>query len=190
MPRQSVRSVGSGGIRGNGFVPGRSGNPRGRPKGVPNKATQEIRGLARGLLLDPIYLRSLKKRLIAGTAGPVEVTLFQYAFGRPKDEVVPDVPIKITLTFDDKLPLRKPIRPLQKPIRHTKAVPVRAASAAGVPPEDEEHPAEPTVIAPPPVPRNPGIIIRSPAYVPEPRQVPDAWFQRDAIRSPRGQGLR
>ena len=62
----------------------RRGGP-GRRKGVPNKATREVRTLARGLLNDKRYLAQLRRRMIAGTAGPVEVLLYHYAYGKPKD---------------------------------------------------------------------------------------------------------
>ena len=39
--------------RGWPFRPGQSGNPRGRAKGVPNKASREVREIARDLVEDP-----------------------------------------------------------------------------------------------------------------------------------------
>jgi hypothetical protein len=65
------------------FVPG---DPRaGRRKGIPNKATQEIRDLAQRLLSDRVYRANLKQRLRDGTAGQIEVLLFYYAYGKPVD---------------------------------------------------------------------------------------------------------
>lgn len=69
------------------FAKGASGNPAGRPKGAPNKATTEIRDLARKLLDDDDYRESLKRRLIAGEASHMETLLHHYAFGKPSDKV-------------------------------------------------------------------------------------------------------
>ena len=48
------------------------GNPqnlrKGRPKGIPNKATREIKAVALDLLSDPPYVASLGRRLPAGKA--------------------------------------------------------------------------------------------------------------------------
>ena len=54
----------------------------------PNGSKAEVgRLLAMELLQDPTYRRELKKRLIAGVAGPVEVYLWRKAFGDPdKDD--------------------------------------------------------------------------------------------------------
>ena len=63
----------------------RGGSP-GRPKGVPNKATKEVKELSRRLVLDPEYQQKLKQRLLKGTLTPVvECLLWHYAFGKPKD---------------------------------------------------------------------------------------------------------
>jgi hypothetical protein len=64
-----------------------NGPGRGRPKGALNKATRDIKDIARGLLSNEEYQRNLVKRLTRGTAGPVESLLYQYAFGKPKDTV-------------------------------------------------------------------------------------------------------
>jgi hypothetical protein len=67
---------------------GQSGNPSGRPKGLPNKATAELRAFAREVLDTPGYRRSLTRRLLKGTLAPaLEQMLFFYAYGKPKDHV-------------------------------------------------------------------------------------------------------
>jgi len=58
----------------------------GRAKGVPNRATAEIRDFARNLLEDPAYKEALRARLIKGQAGSVEIQLLHYAYGKPKSE--------------------------------------------------------------------------------------------------------
>lgn len=64
----------------------RRGGP-GRPKGVPNKATIEIKQFAMKMLADPKYGMSLQRRLINGEAPHMETLLHQYAYGKPKDHV-------------------------------------------------------------------------------------------------------
>jgi hypothetical protein len=62
------------------------GNP-GRTRGTLNRASREIRDIARGLLEDPVYQRKLRLRLLAGTAGQVETLLHYYAYGKPQDSL-------------------------------------------------------------------------------------------------------
>lgn len=78
----------AGNQRGRPFSRGRSGNPGGRPKGVPNKATREVREIARAIIDDPEYRRRLVKRVQDGKVAPaVEALLWHYAYGKPKDTV-------------------------------------------------------------------------------------------------------
>ncbi len=63
----------------------RRGGP-GRRKGIPNKTTQEVRTAAQRLVNDKRYRARLRRRLIDGTAAPaVEVLMWHYAYGKPKD---------------------------------------------------------------------------------------------------------
>jgi hypothetical protein len=66
----------------------------GRPKGALNRATLEIRVLARSLVEDPGYLAALRRRLAAGKAGPLELLLFGYAYGRPTER--PAGPVEVS----------------------------------------------------------------------------------------------
>ena len=60
----------------------------GRPKGVQNKATLEVKEFARGLIDSPEYQAALLARIQAGTLSPgVETLLWHYSFGRPKEQV-------------------------------------------------------------------------------------------------------
>jgi hypothetical protein len=73
--------------------PFRNGNPGGgRPKGTPNKATLEIKAFARNFLMSDRYRRTLKRRILAGTAPHMEVLLHHYAFGKPTDKYVEPAP--------------------------------------------------------------------------------------------------
>ncbi len=69
------------------FPPGISGNPKGRPRGAPNKATREVRALARRLVEDREYQAGVRRRLRAGEAGALEPLLWHYAYGKPKEAV-------------------------------------------------------------------------------------------------------
>lgn len=60
---------------------------RGRKKGSVNKANFEAREVARKLVGDPQYRKSLLDRLRKGNAGSLEVTLWHYAYGKPKETV-------------------------------------------------------------------------------------------------------
>lgn len=57
--------------------------PPGRPRG-PSKVTTAIRERARYLLERPRYLKKLQERLDDGTAGPMEILLHYYGYGKPK----------------------------------------------------------------------------------------------------------
>lgn len=63
---------------------------KGRPKGALNKATREIRDVARRLVEDETYVASLQVRLPEGKAPHMETLLFHYAYGKPKETV--DIP--------------------------------------------------------------------------------------------------
>lgn len=69
------------------FRPGHSGNPRGRLPGTENKRTTEAREFAQRLVDDEEYRRSLRDRLLAGSAGQMEILLWAYAHGKPPDRV-------------------------------------------------------------------------------------------------------
>jgi hypothetical protein len=69
------------------FRPGQSGNPRGRTPGTQRRNTIEVRELCNKLVDDPQYRESLRRRMIAGTAGGVEILVWHYAKGKPVDRV-------------------------------------------------------------------------------------------------------
>lgn len=57
----------------------------GRPKGAVNHATREIQEFSGAMLDDQEYRAALKLRLKEGKAQHVEVLLFHYRYGKPKD---------------------------------------------------------------------------------------------------------
>ena len=71
-------------MRGRPFAKGNAGKPKGRP----NKATRDVRECARELVGNADYRRNLADRLKRGRcAPPMEITLWHYAYGKPKDTV-------------------------------------------------------------------------------------------------------
>src|SRR5262249_2394871 len=67
------------------FRPGHA-KQGGRRSGANNKLTGEARAVARRLLGDAAYQRSLQKRLIRGEAPRLEVHLWELPYGRPRVE--------------------------------------------------------------------------------------------------------
>jgi hypothetical protein len=59
----------------------------GRPKGVPNRASTDVRVRARALVEDPVYVLGIKRRLLDGKSVPLEIMLHHYAYGKPRETV-------------------------------------------------------------------------------------------------------
>ena len=68
------------------FQKGKSGNPAGRKKGIPDKVSAEVRQLARGLF-DGSYWKRTKDQLAKGELAPqIHAKLLAYAYGEPVSE--------------------------------------------------------------------------------------------------------
>ena len=85
---QTTTGKQQGGVTGKGFLPGRSGNPGGRKRGTPNKATLAVRDACGAIVEDAIYRRQLLVRARAGELPPtVECLLWHYRYGKPKERL-------------------------------------------------------------------------------------------------------
>lgn len=80
----------------------RSAGP-GRPKGLPNKATRQIKEFGEKLFKSREYRDSITKRILDGRAPAVEIHLMNLTFGKPKEQVeisdLRDVPESLTFVF-------------------------------------------------------------------------------------------
>jgi hypothetical protein len=62
----------------------------GRPKGVLNKRTREVKEFTRRFLTSPAYVKNAEQRMLEGKAPHLEVLWHHYAYGKPKETVQVD----------------------------------------------------------------------------------------------------
>jgi hypothetical protein len=68
----------------------------GRPKGVPNKATTEVKKLCTALVEDADYQARFRTRMLAGKLPPmVEAMAWYYAFGKPREQIQLDANVRM-----------------------------------------------------------------------------------------------
>ena len=76
----------------------------GRPKGVPNKVTAEVKAACAGLVDDAVYRANLQRRLRKGNVAPaVECLLWYYAKGKPVERREQGGPGDFSMLTDDEL---------------------------------------------------------------------------------------
>lgn len=78
------------------FKKGKPPGP-GRPKGLPNKATMEIRRFSQqlfgGLFKDPQYKKALRDRIMRGKEPPANIALLlAYGYGKPPEKITIEDP--------------------------------------------------------------------------------------------------
>jgi hypothetical protein len=78
------------------FQKGRS-RTGGRAPGTQNKATVTIKEIALGLVEDPGYQASLKRRMVSGRSPQLEILMHFYAYGKPKTEIATDKTIRVII---------------------------------------------------------------------------------------------
>lgn len=59
----------------------------GRPKGVPNKATLELKEWAEKFFTSPAWRKSAEQRMRQGKAPHLETYLLQMHYGKPKEQI-------------------------------------------------------------------------------------------------------
>lgn len=69
------------------MTPPKRGYRAGRKKGATDLAKREIKAFARDILESPLYFQRLRARVLAGKAPQIEVLLYHYAYGKPREQV-------------------------------------------------------------------------------------------------------
>ncbi len=114
------------------FPKGVSGNAAGRPRGVENRATTEVKTFARSFVGDEAYRANLRDRIMAGNAPHLETLLWHYAYGKPADNVELDPRAPLVIVHREWGPGRDPLaKPAEQAVdaEAVSVVPIKALPA-------------------------------------------------------------
>jgi hypothetical protein len=134
------------------YSPGNPGTGR-KPKGCTNKATRLVQQFCREVLESKEYRESLYRRVVTDSLPPaLEVMLYAYAYGKPKERVELNVTNDMEAQVRDAtLPdIDMEIQQLSREVLELQEIQQREAEQRGAEPEDESVAFTPALMEPNP----------------------------------------